>query len=67
MGKSGLLVVALNRFTSDTDAEFAVVHGAMAARGVKSVMCTHWANGAGGAEGLARAVLARIDAGMSQY
>ena len=68
MGKFGLpVVVALNRFTSDTDAEFAVVHGAMAARGVEAVMCTHWADGAAGAEDLARAVLARIDAGMSQY
>ena len=68
MGKFGLpVVVALNRFTSDTDAEFAVVHGAMAARGVDAVMCTHWADGAAGAEDLAHAVLARIDAGMSQY
>ena len=68
MGKFGLpVVVALNRFTSDTDAEFAVVHDAMAVRSVETVMCTHWADGAAGAKGLARAVLARIDAGMSQY
>ncbi len=68
MGKFGLpVVVALNRFTSDTDAEFAVVHGAMAARGVDAVMCTHWADGAAGAEELAHAVLGRIGAGPSQY
>jgi len=68
MGKFGLpVVVALNRFTSDTDAEFAVVHGAMAARGVDAVMCTHWSDGAAGAEDLAHAVLGRIDAGPSQY
>ncbi len=68
MGKFGLpVVVALNRFTSDTDAEFAVVHGAMAARGVDAVMCTHWADGAAGAEDLAHAVLGRIGAGPSQY
>ena len=68
MGKFGLpVVVALNRFTSDTDAEFAVVHDAMAARGVDAVMCTHWADGAAGAEDLAHAVLARIGAGPSQY
>ncbi len=68
MGKFGLpVVVALNRFTSDTDAEFAVVHGAMAVRGVDAVMCTHWADGAAGAEDLAHTVLARIDAGLSQY
>jgi formate--tetrahydrofolate ligase len=68
MGKFGLpVVVALNRFTSDTDAEFAVVRDAMAARGVDIVVCTHWADGAAGAENLARAVLARIDGGTARY
>ncbi len=68
MGKFGLpVVVALNRFTSDTDAEFAVVRDAMAAHGVDTVMCTHWADGAAGAEDLARAVLARVDAGTARY
>ncbi len=68
MGKFGLpVVVALNRFTSDTDAEFAVVRDAMAAQGVDTVMCTHWADGAAGAEDLARAVLARVDAGTARY
>lgn len=61
MQKFGLpVVVALNRFTADTDQEFAVVREAMAARGVEAVMCTHWADGAPGAAGLARAVLGRI-------
>ena len=68
MGKFGLpVVVALNRFTTDTDAEFAVVRDAMAAQGVDTIMCTHWADGAAGAEDLARAVLARIDAGTARY
>jgi len=68
MGKFGLpVVVALNRFTGDTDAEFAVVRDAMAALGMDTVMCTHWADGAAGAEDLARAVLARVDAGTARY
>ncbi len=68
MGKFGLpVVVALNHFTGDTDAEFAVVREAMAVRGVDTVMCTHWADGAAGAEDLARAVLARVDAGTARY
>ena len=68
MGKFGLpVVVALNRFTSDTEAEFAVVRDAMAARGVDTVLCTHWSDGAAGAAGLARAVLSRIDAGTAHY
>ena len=61
--KFGLpVVVALNRFTSDTPAEFAVVHDAMAARGVDVVLCTHWADGGAGATSLAHAVQARLEA-----
>jgi formate--tetrahydrofolate ligase len=61
------VVVALNHFTSDTDAEFAVVREAMAERGVETVLCTHWADGAPGAADLARAVLARIEAGTAAF
>jgi len=61
MGKFGLpVVVALNRFTSDTEAEFAAVQAAMATQGVEAVVCDHWAQGAAGAEDLARAVLRRL-------
>jgi len=64
MAKFGLpVVVGLNRFTSDTDAEFAVVRDAMAERDIETVMCTHWADGGAGATGLARAVLARLGSG----
>ncbi len=66
--KFGLpVVVALNQFVSDTPREFAVVQAAMKDRGVETVLCTHWANGAAGAEALARAVLARIESGEARY
>ena len=61
------VVVALNQFVSDTPREFAVVQAAMQGRGVETVLCTHWADGAAGAEALARAVLARIEGGEAQY
>ena len=68
LGKFGLpVVVALNRFTSDTAAEFAVVQQALAAKGVETVLCTHWSDGAAGAADLARAVLKRIEAGTAAY
>ena len=68
MGKFGLpVVVALNQFTSDTPAEFAVVHDAMAERGVETILCTHWADGAAGAADLARAVQKRLDAGTARF
>jgi formate--tetrahydrofolate ligase len=68
LGKFGLpVVVALNHFVSDTDAEFAVVRDAMAAKGVEVIRCTHWGDGAPGAAELARAVLKRIKSGEAAY
>ncbi|MGE4372315.1 MAG: formate--tetrahydrofolate ligase [Xanthobacter sp.] len=59
MGKFGLpVVVALNRFLSDTDAEIEAVRAEIAALGVDVELCTHWANGGAGAEGLAHKVMA---------
>jgi formate--tetrahydrofolate ligase len=50
------VVVALNRFDSDTEAEFAVVHEATGRLGVETLLCTHWSDGAKGAANLAAAV-----------
>lgn len=61
------VVVALNRFTNDTDAETAVVRDALAAEGVEVITCTHWSDGAAGAEQLARVVMTHVEAGTAQY
>ncbi|HEY1933612.1 MAG TPA: formate--tetrahydrofolate ligase [Acetobacteraceae bacterium] len=62
LGKFGLpVVVAVNHFNSDTEAEFAAIRDAMASRGVEAISCTHWADGSKGTESLARAVVARIE------
>jgi len=60
-------VVAVNHFTSDTDAEFAAIQDAMAAVGTEAISCTHWADGGAGAEALAHAVLRRIESGNAAY
>ncbi|MCA3279437.1 MAG: formate--tetrahydrofolate ligase [Roseomonas sp.] len=68
MGKFGLpVVVALNRFTSDTDAEIAAVQAAIQAAGAEAILCTHWGDGAKGATELARAVQARIAAKSARF
>ena len=68
MGKFGLpVVVALNRFTSDTDAEIAAVQAAIQAAGTEAILCTHWGDGAKGAAELARAVQARIAAKLARF
>jgi formate--tetrahydrofolate ligase len=56
VAKFGLpAVVALNRFTSDTEAEIAAVREAVGAL-APVVLCTHWADGPPGAMELARHV-----------
>jgi len=66
--KFGLpVVVAVNHFTSDTEAEFAVIRDAMAALGTEAISSTHWAHGGAGAEDLARAVMRRVEAGTAAY
>jgi len=53
------VVVAVNRFTSDTDAEIEMVRqSALEAGAEDAVMSDHWAEGGAGAIALARAVMA---------
>ncbi len=54
------VVVALNHFSGDTEAEVAAVRSALAHLDVQVVLCRHWADGAAGAADLARAVLALV-------
>ncbi len=58
------VVVALNRFTSDTDAEIAAVRAGVS---VEVVPCTHWADGAAGLTDVARAVQAHIAEGSAAF
>jgi formate--tetrahydrofolate ligase len=62
LGKFGLpVLVALNRFTSDTPAELELVERKCAAAGTKAYLCEHWARGGEGAETLARGVVEQIE------
>ncbi len=51
------VVVSINKFTSDTDAEIALLKTKVEAMGVKIVLADHWARGGAGAEELARVVV----------
>ena len=67
LGKFGLpVVVGVNHFTSDTEAEFGVIREAMARQGVEAIRCTHWGDGNAGAEALARAVQQKITLGEAK-
>jgi formate--tetrahydrofolate ligase len=68
MRKFGLpVVVALNHFTSDTEAERAALADLLAPLGVTVVPCAHWADGAAGAEALAEAVMGMIGEGAARF
>lgn len=61
------VVVAINRFLADTEAELAMVNDFAAKRGVKVALCEVWEKGGAGGEALAKEVLALLDAGGSNY
>ncbi len=61
------VVVAVNRFTADTDAEVQVVQDYCESFGVHAVNCTHWADGGAGATNLAKQVVELADSGTAQF
>ncbi|MFO0996825.1 MAG: formate--tetrahydrofolate ligase [Alphaproteobacteria bacterium] len=60
-------VVAINRFTSDTDAEIALIKQMCAELDVRVVPCTHWANGSAGTEELARVVVDVVEKNKGEF
>jgi formate--tetrahydrofolate ligase len=52
------VVVAINHFTTDTEAEIQAVKDYAASQGAEAIVCKHWADGGAGAEDLARKVVA---------
>jgi formate--tetrahydrofolate ligase len=68
VGKFGVpVVVAINKFITDTDAEIAVVKEVAQSLGTEAILCTHWADGGAGTEELARRVVEIADSGKSQF
>ncbi|WP_271271187.1 formate--tetrahydrofolate ligase [Aliamphritea hakodatensis] len=61
------VVVAINQFIHDTDAEIAAVKAAAAEEGVEAILASHWANGSEGTEELATKVVEMIEGGSAQF
>lgn len=61
------VVVAINRFITDTDAEIAIIKKVAEANGVKAIECTHWSDGGAGTEELAHEVVALVDGGHANF
>ncbi|MBT6274892.1 MAG: formate--tetrahydrofolate ligase [Chromatiales bacterium] len=68
IGRFGVpAVVAINRFTQDTDAEMAAITEYCKGFGAEVFECTHWANGSAGTEALAHRVVEIADSGKADF
>jgi len=61
------VVVAINRFSLDTDAEMAAVREVADGLGVKAIDATHWADGGNGTTELAEHVAGLADSGEANF
>ncbi|MFD1157148.1 formate--tetrahydrofolate ligase [Roseovarius aestuarii] len=61
------VVVAVNHFVTDTDAEVAAVSEFAKAQGSEAILSRHWELGGEGAEALARRVAEVAESGTSQF
>jgi len=61
------VVVAINHFAGDTEAEVQAVRDYVAEQGAEAVLCKHWADGGAGAEDLAHRVVALAESGKAQF
>ncbi len=61
------VVVAINHFTSDTDAEIEAVKAYVAGLGAEAILCRHWADGSAGIEELAHKVVALTQSGEAKF
>jgi len=61
------VVVAVNHFTSDTEAEFQIVKNYCADLGVEAILCKHWENGSSGINPLAKKVVELSESGTNQF
>ena len=60
-------VVAVNNFTSDTEAEFQIVKNYCEGLGVEAILCTHWENGSSGITDLAQKVVSLTESNQKQF
>ena len=61
------VVVAINQFLGDTEAELEAVRSTAEEMGAKAILCAHWADGGAGAEELARHVAGLADSGVADF
>ena len=61
------VVVGINHFVSDTDAEVQAVKDYVKAQGAEAILCKHWAKGSEGIEELAHKVVQLAESGSANF
>ena len=61
------VVVGINHFVSDTDAEVQAVKDYVKAQGAEAILCKHWAKGSAGIEDLAHKVVQLAESGSANF
>ncbi len=61
------VVVAINHFVTDTDAEVAAVKAFVESQGSEAILCKHWAHGSEGTKDLATRVAEIADKGEANF
>ncbi|WP_050522987.1 formate--tetrahydrofolate ligase [Pseudorhodobacter wandonensis] len=61
------VVVAINHFVSDTDAEVQAVKDYVKSQGSEAILCKHWAQGSAGIEDLAHKVVQLAESGAANF
>ena len=61
------VIVAINHFLGDTDAEIKAISDYVGQHGVEAVVCRHWAEGSAGITELAEKVAALADGGTADF
>jgi formate--tetrahydrofolate ligase len=61
------VVVGINHFAGDTEAEIAALKAYVEAQGSEAILCKHWAHGSAGIEEMARRVAELAESGQAQF
>jgi formate--tetrahydrofolate ligase len=61
------VVVAINHFVSDTEAEVQAVKDYVKGQGAEAILCKHWAQGSAGIEDLAKKVVQLAEGGSANF
>jgi len=61
------VVVAINHFITDTDAEVEAIRAYASSQGSEAILCQHWAKGSVGTRDLANRVVEIVEGGRAQF